>query len=64
VLVSDVLGARVFSAENIHLHNDLRDEVNSFEYVGINFEEKALYDILLALAVNTILTTQMKNWLN
>jgi type I restriction enzyme, R subunit len=50
VLVSDVLGARVFSAENIHLHNDLRDEMNSFEYAGINFEEKVFYDILLALA--------------
>lgn len=50
MLVSDVLGARVFSAENIHLHNDLREEMNSFEYAGINFEEKVFYDILLALA--------------
>ena len=43
-----VLG--VFSAEIIHMHNDLRDEMNSFEYAGINFEEKVFYDILLALA--------------
>ena len=40
----------VFSAEIIHMHNDLRDEMNSFEYAGINFEEKVFYDILLALA--------------
>ena len=40
----------VFSAEIIHMHNDLRDEMKSFEYVGINFEEKVFYDILLALA--------------
>ena len=32
------------------MHNDLRDEMNSFEYAGINFEEKVFYDILLALA--------------
>ena len=44
MLVSDVLGARVFSAENIHMHNDLRDEMKSFEYVGINFEEKVFYE--------------------
>jgi len=43
-----VLG--VFSAEIIHMHNDLRDEMKSSEYVGINFEEKVFYDILLALA--------------
>ena len=40
----------VFSAEIIHMHNDLRDEMKSSEYVGINFEEKVFYDILLALA--------------
>lgn len=39
-----------FSAEIIHMHNDLRDEMKSSEYVGINFEEKVFYDILLALA--------------
>ena len=32
------------------MHNDLRDEMKSSEYVGINFEEKVFYDILLALA--------------
>ena len=44
MLVSDVLGARSFSAENIHMHNDLRDEMKSFEYVGINFEEIVFYE--------------------
>ncbi len=42
MLVSDVLG--VFSAEIIHMHNDLSDEMKSFEYVGINFEEKVFYE--------------------
>ncbi|AGP92649.1 type I site-specific deoxyribonuclease, HsdR family protein [Alteromonas mediterranea U8] len=26
------------------MHNDLRDEMKSFEYVGINFEEKVFYE--------------------
>ena len=48
VLVSNVL--EDFSDEIINMYNDLRDEMNSFEDMGINFEEKAFYDILLALA--------------
>lgn len=48
VLVSSVL--EDFSDEIINMYNDLRSEMNSFEDMGINFEEKAFYDILLALA--------------
>ncbi|WP_040521991.1 type I restriction endonuclease subunit R [Aliiglaciecola lipolytica] len=48
VLVSKVL--EDFSDEIINMYNDLRTEMNSFEDMGINFEEKAFYDILLALA--------------
>ena len=48
VLVSNVL--EDFSDEIINMYNDLRTEMNSFEDMGINFEEKAFYDILLALA--------------
>ncbi len=49
VLVSEVL--EDFSDEIINLYDDLRNELNSFEDMGIDFEEKAFYDILLALAV-------------
>jgi len=37
--------------EFISLYKDLWQEMNSFEGMGINLEEKAFYDILLALAV-------------
>lgn len=49
VLVSEVL--EDFSDEIISLYDELRKEVNSFEDMGIDFEEKAFYDILKSLAV-------------
>ena len=49
VLVSEVL--EDFSDEIIHLMADLKREIGSFEGMGINFEEKAFYDILKSLAV-------------
>lgn len=48
VLVSSVL--EDFSEEIIDLYNELKEEMSSFEGMGIDFEEKAFYDILLALA--------------
>jgi len=48
VLVSEVL--EDFSDEIISMFGDLKTEMGSFEDLGINFEEKAFYDILLALA--------------
>ena len=54
---SDAFGGEVFDditdeiTENIvNLYNDLRKEMTSFEDLGIDFEEKAFYDILKALA--------------
>lgn len=47
VLVSDVL--EDFTNEIIDLIHDLRDEQDSFEDLGITFEEKSFYDILKAL---------------
>lgn len=38
-----------FSNEIINLYNELRKEMDSFSKMGIDFEEKAFYDILLAL---------------
>lgn len=49
VLVSDVL--EDFSDEIINMYQDLKSEMGSFADMGINLEEKAFYDILLALAV-------------
>lgn len=49
VLVSEVL--EDFSDEIINLYDELRKEINSFEEMGIDFEEKAFYDILKSLAV-------------
>lgn len=49
----DILRAEVigdFSDEIIKLYNELREEMSSFGELGINFEEKAFYDILLSLA--------------
>ena len=49
----DVLRSEVindFSDEIINLYNDLREEMASFGKMGIDFEEKAFYDILLTLA--------------
>lgn len=48
VLRSDVIND--FSDEIINLYNELRGEMTSFSEMGINFEEKAFYDILLSLA--------------
>jgi type I restriction enzyme R subunit len=48
VLVSNVL--EDFSDEIIDLYHQLRQEIQSFEGLGIDFEEKAFYDILKALA--------------
>ena len=49
----DILRAEVigdFSDEIIKLYHELRAEMNSFDEMGIDFEEKAFYDILLSLA--------------
>ena len=48
VLRSEVI--KEFSDEIINLYNQLREEMKSFDAMGINFEEKAFYDILLSLA--------------
>lgn len=48
VLRSEVINT--FSDEIINLYNDLREEMASFEEMGIDFEEKAFYDILISLA--------------
>ena len=50
---SDVLRSEVindFSDEIIKLYNQLREEMASFGNLGIDFEEKAFYDILVSLA--------------
>lgn len=50
---SDVLRSEVledFTDEIIDLYHALRKEMGSFEEMGINFEEKAFYDILKVLA--------------
>ncbi len=49
VLVSNVL--EDFTEEIIELFHSLKREKNSFGELGIDFEEKAFYDILKALAV-------------
>ena len=49
----DLLRAEVigdFSDEIIKLYHELREEMASFGEMGIDFEEKAFYDILLSLA--------------
>ncbi len=48
----DVLRSEVindFSDEIINLYNELREEMESFGEMGIDFEEKAFYDILVSL---------------
>ena len=49
VLVSSVL--EDFSDEIINLFDELKKEMGSFVDMGINFEEKAFYDILKSLAI-------------
>jgi len=49
VLVSSVL--EDFSNEIIDLYRDLKTEMTSFADMGIDFEEKAFYDILKSLSV-------------
>ncbi len=49
VLVSNVL--EDFSEEIIRLYHALRAEMDSFHDLGIDFEEKAFYDILRSLTV-------------
>ena len=48
-LTSDVL--EEFTNEIINLYYALKDETESFKEMGIDFEEKAFYDILRALAI-------------
>ncbi|EMY6820234.1 type I restriction endonuclease subunit R [Vibrio cholerae] len=48
VLRSEVIND--FSDEIINLYNELRAEMASFGEMGIDFEEKAFYDILISLA--------------
>jgi len=48
VLRSEVIND--FSDEIIDLYNKLREEMASFGEMGIDFEEKAFYDILITLA--------------
>jgi type I restriction enzyme R subunit len=50
---SDILRSEVlddFADEIVDLYNNLKKEKDSFEDMGINFEEKAFYDILKSLA--------------
>jgi type I restriction enzyme R subunit len=49
ILVSNVL--EDFTEEIIDLFNDLKKEKESFADLGIDFEEKAFYDILKALTI-------------
>jgi type I restriction enzyme R subunit len=49
VLVSSVL--EDFSHEIIDLYHDLKNEMTSFADMGIDFEEKAFYDILKSLSI-------------
>jgi type I restriction enzyme R subunit len=49
VLVSEVL--EDFSDEIINMFTDLKSEMGSHDDLGINFEEKAFYDILKSLAI-------------
>jgi type I restriction enzyme R subunit len=49
VLVSSVL--EDFSNEIIDLYHDLKSEMTSFADMGIDYEEKAFYDILKSLSV-------------
>ena len=49
VLVSSVL--EDFSSDIIDLYHDLKTEMTSFTKMGIDFEEKAFYDILKSLSV-------------
>ena len=49
VLVSNVL--EDFSSDIINLYHDLKTEMTSFADMGIDFEEKAFYDILKSLSV-------------
>ncbi|MFG6206518.1 type I restriction endonuclease subunit R [Pseudomonas retamae] len=48
ILRSDII--KDFSDEIIKLYNELRDEMDSYGEMGIDFEEKAFYDILITLA--------------
>lgn len=50
----DVFDSKMLSdlpEEFISLYKDLWEEMNSFEGMGINLEEKAFYDILMSLAI-------------
>lgn len=50
---SDILQSNVledFTDEIIDLYHEMRKEKNSFQDMGIDFEEKAFYDILKAIA--------------
>ncbi|VUD56336.1 Type-1 restriction enzyme R protein [Thalassocella blandensis] len=49
VLVGDVLDD--FADEIVRMYSDIRDEFNAHEDMGIDFEEKAFYDILKSLTV-------------
>jgi type I restriction enzyme R subunit len=49
VLVSSVL--EDFSNEIIDLYHDLKDEMTSYADMGIDYEEKAFYDILKSLSI-------------
>jgi type I restriction enzyme R subunit len=49
VLVSEVM--EDFADEIVDLYYDLKSEMESFEEMGITFEEKAFYDILKEIAI-------------
>ena len=49
VLRSEVIST--FSSEIIHLYDELREDMTSFEEMGIDIEEKAFYDILMSLTI-------------
>ena len=44
------------------LLHELKKERNSFENLGIDYEEKAFYDILIAVGKSTISSIRMIRW--
>ena len=49
VLRSEIINT--FSNEIINIFNELREDMTSFEEMGIDIEEKAFYDILMSLTI-------------
>ena len=63
----DVLRSEVittFSSEIINLYDELREDMTSFEEMGIDIEEKAFYDILMSLTIKYDFSYQEDRLLN